>query len=109
MDPGYKGPIIEVADDPLLQNVKALPSKDKATFIEKAMDDFSKFASAPTYLTPNINTLMGFQVEGEAVFDKNGKALPISGLSILDGKSDTGPAKKLPKGATRYYQYSIYD
>ena len=67
------------------------------------MDDFSKFASPPTYLIPNINTLMGFQIEGEVVFDKNGKALPISGLSILDEKSIKDDKKnKLPDGATRY-------
>ena len=103
MDASYKGPRINVADDPLLQDVKSAQHADKSKFIEQAMDDFSKFASPPTYLIPNINTLMGFQIEGEVVFDKNGKALPISGLSILDEKSiKDDQKKKLPDGATRY-------
>ena len=103
LDASYKGPRINVADDPLLKDVKSAQHVDKSKFIEKAMDDFSKFASPPTYLIPNINTLMGFQIEGEVVFDKNGKALPISGLSILDEESIKDDQKnKLPNGATRY-------
>ena len=102
-DASYKGPRIDVSDDPLLKDVRTIPSKDKLQFIEKAMEDFSKFASPPTNLVPNINTLMGFQIEGEAVFDKNGKSIPISGLSILDQNSISKKAsKKLPENSTRY-------
>jgi len=101
-DASYKGPRIDVSDDPLLKDVRTTPSKDKLQFIEKAMADFSNFASPPTNLVPNINTLMGFQIEGEAVFDKNGKSIPISGLSILDQNSNSKKAsKKLPENSTR--------
>ena len=103
-DPSYKGPSISVLDDPLLKDVKPLMSEDKSLFIKKAMEDFSKFASPNKYLIPNINTLMGFQVEGEAVFDKNGKAIPITGLSVLDETSiRSNSPKPLPVGATRYF------
>ena len=106
MDASYKGPRINVADDPLLKDVKSAQHADKSKFIEQAMDDFSKFASPPTYLIPNINTLMGFQIEGEVVFDKNGKALPISALSIFDENSIKDDQKnKLPNGATRYFLF----
>ena len=103
-DPSYKGPSISVLDDPLLKDVKPLMSEDKSLFIKKAMEDFSKFASPNKYLIPNINTLMGFQVEGEAVFDKNDKAIPITGLSVLDETSiRSNSPKPLPVGATRYF------
>merc|ERR1711981_1448782 len=57
----------------------------------------------PTFLVPDVNTLMGFQIEGEAVFDKNGKAVPITGLSILGDNliSSNSTPKPLPEGATR--------
>ena len=101
-DPSYKGASISISDDPLLKDVKPLMSEDKTVFIEKAMEDFSRLASPTKYLLPNINTLMGFQVEGEAVFDKNGKPIPISGLSVLDENSITSNSpKELPEGATR--------
>ena len=109
-DASYKGPRIDVSDDPLLKDVRTIPSKDKLIFIEKAMEDFSNFASPPTNLVPNINTLMGFQIEGEAVFDKNGKSIPISGLSILDQNSNSKKAsKKLPENSTRYiFLFCLY-
>ena len=109
-DASYKGPRIDVSDDPLLKDVRTTPSKDKLQFIEKAMADFSNFASPPTNLVPNINTLMGFQIEGEAVFDKNGKSIPISGLSILDQNSNSKKAsKKLPENSTRYiFLFRLY-
>ena len=102
IDPTYKGPTINVTDDPLLKDVKSALSKDKLAFVERAMEDFSKFAAPPRCLVPNINTLMGFQIQGEAVFDKNNKALPIEELSILDvGSSTDKSPKPLPEGATR--------
>lgn len=103
LDPAYKGPTIDIMEDPLLKDVKSATSRDKSSFIIKAMDDFSKFACPPTFLVPNINTLMGFQIEGEAVFDRNGKAVPIAGHSILgdDYTSTNSPPKALPEGATR--------
>ena len=98
----YKGPTIDIVDDPLLRDVKSAPTKDKATFIAMAMDDFSKFACPPNFLVPNINTLMGFQIEGEAVFDKHGKSLPIEGISIFTEDSTiNNQPKALPEGATR--------
>ena len=103
-DSTYKGPIIEIIEDPLLKDVKSATLRDKSSLITKAMEDFSKFACPPTFLVPNINTLMGFQIEGEAVFDRNGKAVPIAGHSILGDNSDSSnpPLKTLPEGATRY-------
>jgi len=102
LDSTYKGPTIDVANDPLLKDVKSARSASKSSFVSKAMEDFSKFACPPTFLVPNINTLMGFEIEGEAVFDKKGKAMPISGLSIFDDKSSSSSAPKaLPEGATR--------
>ena len=103
LDSTYKGPTIEIMEDPLLKDVKSATLRDKSSFIIKAMDDFSKFACPPTFLVPNINTLMGFQIEGEAVFDRNGKAVPIAGYSILGDNSNNSnsPLKTLPEGATR--------
>ena len=102
LDPTYKGATIDVTDDPLLKDVKSLPTKDKTSFVNMAMEDFSKFACPPTFLISNVNTLMGFQIEGEAVFDKNGKALTIKGLSILGNASlRSHPQIALPDGATR--------
>ena len=104
LDSTYNGPKIDIMEDPLLKDVKAATPRDKSSLITRAMDDFSKFACPPTFLVPDVNTLMGFQIEGEAVFDKKGKAVPIAGLSILGDNSISfnSPPKALPEGATRY-------
>ena len=98
----YPGPTIAVSDDPLLRDVKVAPRKDKTTFTKKAMEDFSKLACPPTFLLPDVNTLMGFEIEGEVVFDQNVKPLAIAGISVF-GRSVTGSnqTKQLPEGSTR--------
>ena len=102
IDSTYQGPLIDVEDDPLLRDIKSVLTKDKEKLVSLAMEDFNKFACPPKFLVPNVNTLMGFQIEGEAVFDSLGKAVSIDGLSIFSGDSTKSKSQKsLPEGATR--------
>ena len=102
LHPNYAGPSINVMEDPLLRDVRCAQRKDKEIFVQRAMDDFSKLACPPSFLLPNVNTMMGFEIEGEVVFDKNAKPLSIGGISIFGGRSPgSEPEITIPEDATR--------
>lgn len=74
----YSGPTILVGDDPLLRDVKQATKLDKSKLVSSILESFAPLASPPTFLVTEVNTLMGFQIDGEAIFDANLKPLHLS-------------------------------
>ena len=66
----------------------------------KVMDAVASLAPSPTFLVADVNTGMGFNVEGEAVFDKNIKPLKIDPYKMLHSSSAT--AAPIPPDTNRY-------
>ena len=70
------------------------------------MDSFKALAAEPNFLSVDVNTLMGFHIDGEAIFDANMKPLHLQEYETFSSKlnfaAQSRPFKPLPKDATRF-------
>jgi len=112
----YQGPKFDPKTEPLLYDrPSASASADKRKLIENVLDTMASLASPPTFLAVGnsgggggngLVTDMGFNVEGEAVFDnKSLKPLPIQDFQMFSPPSSGAAAPpatiNLPTNSTR--------
>ena len=83
-------------------------SRSRSILSKNVFEAFHSLASPPNYLWQDINTMMGFNVDAEAVFEaKTLKPLgPIQEMGLLGRKTilpveDLKPSKELPEGSKR--------
>ncbi|KAJ9598378.1 hypothetical protein L9F63_010900 [Diploptera punctata] len=73
--PGYKGAVLSPDCD--VRNVPLTRSRDKQLLVASIMDSFSNLLPSATYLQTNINTGMGFLLDGECKLDSKFNPLPV--------------------------------
>jgi len=73
--------------------------------VSSIMESFEGLATPPNFLSTEVNTLMGFHLDGEAIFDSNLKPLHLSEYETFASKCSSivpqNNFKILPKDATR--------
>ena len=96
--PKYEGPKFDLTHDALLTDVRSAESDKQSIGI--MMDAMSSLASGSKFLKPNLNTRMGFVIQGEAVFARD----TLNPMMIEDYwlfGSQESPKKYIPTGAAR--------
>ena len=79
----YKGPVLNVEEDPLLRDLKISPGLAKVQLRQKVLEAFASIAPPPRFLNLDVNSLLGCQIDGELVCDTKGSPLPVVELSTL--------------------------
>ena len=70
--------------------------------LSQVMDAMASLASGPLFMSVDANTGMGFNVEGEVVFDKNLKPLKIEPIKILgSNKISSSTSPSIPPDSNR--------
>ncbi|XP_066993848.1 FAST kinase domain-containing protein 4 [Anabrus simplex] len=77
---GYKGPFL--TSDSTLLKVTLSRSKEKQLLVSSVVDSLSNLLPSSTYLRTNIETDMGFLIDGECVLDSNCNPLPVEEQSL---------------------------
>ena len=108
----YKGSLISLDRGSVLFQRKPMVSGNQVNLTKVVMDTFHSLASPPNFLWADINTLMGFLVDAEAVFEvSTSKPVgPIQELSLLGRESmpeNSAPGKPIPDGAKRVAVLSV--
>ena len=86
---------------------RLVDSPARISLAKEVLGAFHSLAAPPNFIWQDINTLMGFHIDAEVVFDAKAKPLgPIKELALLGreqaSKEETlPPAKPLPKEAKR--------
>jgi len=104
--PNYSGPRLTFGgnsdSEHLLADVRGPVSPDKRQILQQVMDAMASLASGPAFMATDVNTGMGFNVQGEVVFDKNLKPLKIEPYKILNQQSAAGNASTpIPDDSSR--------
>ena len=79
----YKGPVLNVEEDPLLRDLKISPGLAKVQLRQKVLEAFASIAPPPRFLNLDVNSLLGCQIDGELVCDTKGSPLPVVELATL--------------------------
>jgi len=105
--PSYNGPQVKsnpsATDEALpLSDIKGPVTQDKRQVVKQVMDAMASLASGPLFMSVDANTGMGFNVEGEVVFDKNLKPLKIEPIKILgSNKISSSTSPSMPPDSNR--------
>jgi len=83
LHPEYKGPVLNVEEDPLLRDLKISPGLAKVQLRQKVLEAFASIAPPPRFLNLDVNSLLGCQIDGELVCDTKGSPLPVVELNTL--------------------------
>ncbi|PSN58393.1 hypothetical protein C0J52_02817 [Blattella germanica] len=102
--PGYKGPLLSPDSD--VRNVPLVRSRDKQLLVASILDSFSNLLPSATYLQTNINTGMGFLLDGECKLDSKCNPLPVAtdGQKSAEGEKNTAGKKATPSSRTSMSQ-----
>lgn len=77
------------------------------------MESFDRLATPPNFLSTDVNTLMGFHLDGEVIFDANLKPLHISEYETFASRTSTlvqtKSYKPVPENANRLMLYFSYN
>ncbi|XP_069674964.1 FAST kinase domain-containing protein 4 [Periplaneta americana] len=73
---GYKGPLL--APDSDVRNVPLIRSREKQLLVASILDSFSNLLPSATFLRSNIDTGMGFLLDGECMLDSKCNPLPVA-------------------------------
>lgn len=95
----YTGSTLSVEDDALMKNIKVYPGVAKVQYNKSVLEAFSTLFPPPRLSSLEVNTLMGFVAEAEAVLDADGRPLAVQEFS--DGYGAKAPSKPLPEGGRR--------
>lgn len=95
----YTGSTLSVEDDALMKNIKVYPGVAKVQYNKSVLEAFSTLFPPPRLSNLEVNTLMGFVAEAEAVLDADGRPLTVQEFS--DGYGAKAPSKPLPEGGRR--------
>lgn len=74
--PGYEGPLLPPDSD--IHSVPLVRSRDKQLLVASILDAFSNLLPSATYLRTNIDTGMGFLLDGECMLDSKCNPLPVA-------------------------------
>lgn len=101
--PTYTGPRITAGNsDMLLADIRGPDSQDKQKILMQVMDAMGSLASGPVFMATDVNTGMGFSVQGEVVFDQNLKPLKIEPYKILHQPlAESSASTPIPPDSTR--------
>jgi len=83
LHPDYRGPVLNVEEDPLLRDLKISPGLAKVQLRQKVLEAFASIAPPPRFLNLDVNSLLGCQIDGELVCDTKGSPLPVVELTTL--------------------------
>jgi len=83
LHPDYKGPVLNVEEDPLLRDLKISPGLAKVQLRQKVLEAFASIAPPPRFLNLDVNSRLGCQIDGELVCDAKGSPLPVIELTTL--------------------------
>ena len=95
----FSGPFIQTNTDPLIHDIKLPTSLAKVQFTQSVMEAFSTLFPPPRMLRKEVNTMLGFVVEGEFVCDSSATPLQVNELSNNFGGSKS--EKALPANGHR--------
>lgn len=95
----YTGSTLSVQDDALMKDIKVSPGLAKVQYNKSVLEAFSTLFPPPRLSSLEVNTLMGFVAEAEAVLDADGRPLTVQEFS--DGYGAKAPSKPLPDGGRR--------
>ena len=82
-----------------MKNIKVYPGVAKVQYNKSVLEAFSTLFPPPRLSNLEVNTLMGFVAEAEAVLDADGRPLTVQEFS--DGYGAKAPSKPLPDGGRR--------
>ena len=97
--PDYKGSTLSVQDDALMKDIKISPGLGKVQYNKSVLEAFSTLFPPPRLSNLEVNTLLGFVAEAEAVLDADGRPLAVEEFS--DGYGAKTPSKPLPDGGRK--------
>jgi len=95
----YKGPTLNICEDPLLREINISPSLNKVKLNNSVIEAFSNLVPPPRFLRVNVNTLMGFVADAEFVVDVKNNPMLVDEFANSFGT--VTPSKQLPAGASR--------
>jgi len=109
VDKSYSGSIINVAEDSLLRNIKLPERSDRTKLSTTVLSSIESLASPPDFLCKDVNTLMGFQLDGEAIFDSNLKPIAIADHNCFATQLDSQGKnlKDVPASCSRYKSTNV--
>lgn len=85
--PGYEGPLLPSDSD--VHSVPLVRSRDKQLLVASILDSFSNLFPSATYLRSNINTGMGFLLDGECMLDSKFNPLAVTGDAAKPSEADS--------------------
>lgn len=91
---GYEGPVLPSDSD--IYSVPLVRSREKQLLVASILDSFSNLLPSATYLRSNINTGMGFLLDGECVLDSKCNPLPVTGEVAKPSKVDSQKSPDTP-------------
>uniref|UniRef100_A0A1B6CQU6 RAP domain-containing protein n=1 Tax=Clastoptera arizonana TaxID=38151 RepID=A0A1B6CQU6_9HEMI len=92
----YKGPFLDSSDEKW--NVSIQRTKDKQTLVTSVIDTLSNLVPSSYYLVTNIDSKMGFYIDGECIVDAN-----LTPLPIIDKKT----GKRIERESSRCIKIAI--
>jgi len=92
LTPAYSGPLINVADDPLLSDARGKLSD--ATLVKDAVEAFSNLATPPIHAALDVNTGMGFSCDAACLLNAEGKPLAVKGHDLTAAGSPVPNSQK---------------
>lgn len=99
----YDVATINVAEDPLLRDIKLTEKSDRTKLVSAILSSVESLATPPNFLSKNVNTLMGFQIDGEAIFDEKLKPVALNDYlcfsTLHNSKEKT--LKDIPENCSR--------
>ncbi len=107
----YDGARINVAEDPLLRDMKLTAKPDRSKLAAAILSSVESLATPPIFLGKSVNTLMGFEVDGEAIFDNKLKPVALNDhlcFSTMNHSKDK-TLKEVPPGCHRLLIYFFHD
>ena len=95
----YSGPTISVQDDALMKEIRVSPGLAKVQYNKSVLEAFSPLFPPPRLSNLEVNTLLGFVAEAEAVVDGYGRPLAVQEFS--DSYGSKPPVKPLPEAGRK--------
>ncbi|XP_063216644.1 FAST kinase domain-containing protein 4 [Bacillus rossius redtenbacheri] len=89
--PQYSGPLL-VADSEI-HDVPLVRSQEKTALLAAIFDSMANLLSSSTYLRRDINTGMGFLLDGECLLDANCNPLPVEGIDSSSSEKSSNKKK----------------
>lgn len=94
LTPGYSGPLVAVAEDPLLRDVRPAAPAARAKLAQLAAEAFSSLAPPPAHAAAAANTGMGFSVDAAAAFDAaSGRPKSVAKRDLMEPGAEQGEVK----------------